>query len=95
MIMIPRRLLPGLLLLGLLAIFFVPQVAYIMPEWQQAIVLQFGQPVRVVQQPGLYFKLPFAQSLIRMERRVLTVDVEAGEYLSLDKKRLSIDHLSR
>lgn len=90
-----KRLYPGLFLLGLVATFIVPQAVYIVPEWQQAIVLQFGQPVQIAQQPGLYYKLPVIQSLIRLERRVLVVDVEAGEYLSLDKKRLMVGHVSR
>jgi membrane protease subunit HflC len=71
------------------------QTAYVIPEWQQAIVTRFGQPVRTVQEPGLYFKLPIVHALSRFDRRILVTDAAGGEYLTLDKKRLLVDHISR
>lgn len=71
------------------------QTAYVIPEWQQAIVTQFGQPIRTVRDPGLYFKLPMIHALTRFDKRVLATDAPGGEYLTLDKKRLLVDHISR
>ena len=44
---------------------------YIVNETQQALVVQFGEPKRTVNQPGLKFKLPFIQDVIFFEKRVL------------------------
>jgi membrane protease subunit HflC len=68
---------------------------YVIPEWQQAIVTQFGQPVRTVREPGLYWKVPFLHAVTVFDRRVLAADTGGAEYLTLDKKRLLIDHISR
>ena len=59
------------------------------------MVVQFGNPKRIIQEPGLYFKLPVAQNLVRFEKRVLTTDARESEYITLDKKRVLVDHVSR
>jgi membrane protease subunit HflC len=69
--------------------------AYVVAEWQQAIVTQFGQPIRTVRDPGLYWKLPFLQTVTFFDKRVLAADAGNAEYITLDKKRLLIDHISR
>ena len=66
-----------------------------MGERQQALITQFGKPVRTIREPGLYVKVPVVQTLSRFERRILATDVQAAEYLTLDKKRLAVDHVSR
>jgi len=68
---------------------------YVVPEWQQAIVTQFGNPVRTVREPGLYWKIPFLQTVTTFDKRVLSADTGNAEYITLDKKRLLIDHISR
>lgn len=70
-------------------------VTYVVPEWQQAIVTQLGQPIRTVREPGLYWKLPLLQTVTYFDKRVLAADTGNAEYLTLDKKRLLIDHISR
>ena len=59
------------------------------------MVVQFGNPKRIIQEPGLYFKMPVAQNLVRFEKRVLTTDARESEYITLDKKRVLVDHVSR
>ena len=83
-----------IVVLALLAIVLA-NATYIVPQWQQAIVVQLGQPVRTVREPGLYWKLPFVQTVTFFDRRVLAADTGSAEYLTLDKKRLLIDHISR
>ena len=68
---------------------------YVVPEWQQAIVTQFGNPVRTVRDPGLYWKIPFVQTVTTFDKRVMYADAGNAEYITLDKKRLLIDHISR
>jgi membrane protease subunit HflC len=68
---------------------------YTVPEWEQAIVTRFGQPIRTVRDPGLYWKVPFLDTVHSFDKRVLAADTGSAEYLTLDKKRLLIDHVSR
>jgi membrane protease subunit HflC len=68
---------------------------YIVPEARQAIVTRFGQPIRTVREPGLYWKLPLLHTVTHFDKRVLAADSGGAEYLTLDKKRLLIDHISR
>jgi len=84
------------LLIGVYIIFLgVPQIFYIIDEREQAIVTMFGQPVRTVREPGLYMKVPVIHSLQRFDKRVLSSDSQAVEYLTSDKKRVVVDHISR
>lgn len=71
------------------------QSLYVMREGQQGIVFQFGDPVAVITEPGIYIKAPFIQDLVRLEKRILGTVPQQAEYLTLDKKRLLVDHISR
>jgi membrane protease subunit HflC len=64
-------------------------------EKEQAIITQFGKYIRTIKEPGLYFKIPMIQTLNLFEKRVLTTDAVAVEYITLDKKRVVVDHVSR
>jgi modulator of FtsH protease HflC len=86
------RLLIGI---GLVALFVVFQAAFTIGEWEQGMIIQFGEPKRILKEPGLYFKLPVVQNLSRFEKRVLTTDARTAEYITLDKKRVLVDHVSR
>lgn len=86
------RLLVGL---GLVFVVVAVQTVFTIGEWEQGMVVQFGNPKRIIQEPGLHFKLPGIQNLVRFEKRVLTTDARAAEYITLDKKRVLVDHVSR
>jgi modulator of FtsH protease HflC len=86
------RLLIGL---GFVVAFALVQTAFTIGEREQGMIVQFGNPQRILQEPGLYFKLPVIQNLVRFEKRVLTTDAQTAEYLTLDKKRVLVDHVSR
>jgi len=86
------RLLIGL---GLVVVFALAQTAFTLGEGEQGMIVQFGEPKRILQEPGLYFKVPVVQNLARFEKRVLTTDARTAEYLTLDKKRVLVDHVSR
>lgn len=64
-------------------------------ERELAIITQFGEYKRDLTRPGLHFKLPFVQEVYRMESRLLVTDAAAAEYLTLDKKRLVADPITR
>ena len=79
------------LVLGLLA----SSALFTVHQKQQAIVLQFGKPVRVVQDPGLAWKAPFYQNVRFYDRRVLDLDPPEFEVLLDDKKRIKVDAFAR
>lgn len=90
-----RRLFPFFTALFVIIVIVVLQSVYVVTESQQVIVLQFGEHVRTVKEPGLYARIPFVQDVLYFDRRVLMADSTAAEYLTLDKKRLLVDHISR
>ena len=68
---------------------------YVVYQPEQAIVLQFGEPMRVVNEPGLKFKIPFIQNVIFYDSRLLNLDPPAQEVVLNDKKRLDVDSFTR
>lgn len=68
---------------------------FIMNERQQGLVLQFGEPKRVIQNSGLHFKLPFVQNVIRYDKRILEYDLPIEEVIAVDKKRMLVDSFAR
>ena len=71
------------------------QSLYIVQQPEQAIVLQFGNPVRLIQEPGLKIKMPFIQNVVFYDRRLLNLEPPAQEVVLKDKKRLDVDTFSR
>ncbi len=91
-----RHNLPSLIVLILiLAAILLSQSVFVVDETQQVIILQFGEPVAIVRQPGLSLKRPFIQNVITFDKRVLSSDAPPQEYLTADKKRLVVDHVTR
>lgn len=68
---------------------------YIVQQQEQVIVLQFGRPVRVVTEPGLYFKTPFVQTVETLDNRILELDTSPQEVTASDQKRLVVDAFTR
>ena len=68
---------------------------FIVDETEQAIVLQFGEPIDVVQEPGLHFKAPFIQNVSYFDRRVLDLDSPVQEIIAADQERLVVDTFAR
>jgi len=66
------------------------------PEWQQAIVLQFGRPVREpITEPGLYLKIPFVQEVRRFDRRLLIWDGDPNQIPTKGREFIWIDTTAR
>ena len=76
-------------------VFIASQSLFIVQEWEQGLILEFGKPVRIIQEPGLYAKYPFIQELLVFEKRILAAEARPAEYITLDKKRLTVDTVSR
>lgn len=84
-----------LLSLIVVAVALLPQSFFVINEWEQAIITQFGQYKRTIKDPGLKLKIPFLEMVQRFDKRILASDAIPGEYLTKDKKRLLADHVTR
>lgn len=79
----------ALVFLTLLGSFFT------MNEKEQGLVLQFGEPKRVIQNSGLHFKIPMIQNVVKYDRRILEYNLPVEEVIAVDKKRMLIDSFAR
>ena len=80
-------------------IFVIGLVVYLslftVKEINQAIVLQFGDPKKIITTAGLQFKIPFIQNVVYLDRRILSLDPPPAEVIASDQKRLIVDAYAR
>ncbi len=86
-----KFLLPLIIIIG----FVVYLSFFTVKEINQAIVLQFGDPKRVIAEPGLQVKIPFIQNVVFIDRRILSLDPQPEEVIASDQKRLIVDAYAR
>ena len=80
---------------GLVIILILSNAVYIVHEAQRAIQLRFGAVTRFDIEPGLHFKIPFAEEVKRFDGRVLTVDAPEERYFTLEQKPLRVDSFAK
>tara|TARA_B100000965_G_C19469446_1_gene703423 strand:+ start:64 stop:927 length:864 start_codon:yes stop_codon:yes gene_type:complete len=85
------------ILIGIIVVLGVVafQSLFVVKEVNQAIVLQFGDPKKIITQPGLNVKIPFIQNVVFIDRRVLYLDNPSEEVIAADQKRLIVDAFTR
>ena len=88
---IQKIILPIIIVLAVTAFFSI----FIVKEINQAIVLQFGDPKRIILKPGLNFKIPFIQNVVFLDKRILNLDAPPEEVIASDQKRLIVDAFAR
>ena len=80
-------------------IFVIGLVVYLslftVKEINQAIVLQFGDPKKIITTAGLQYKIPFIQNVVYLDRRILSLDPPPAEVIASDQKRLIVDAYAR
>ena len=86
-----KILIGAIVVLGVIAF----QALFIVKEVNQAIVLQFGDPKKIITEPGLNYKIPFIQNVVYLDRRVLYLDNPPEEVIAADQKRLIVDAFTR
>ncbi len=86
-----KILLPVVGVIAVVAFFSI----FIVKEVNQAIVLQFGDPKKIISKPGLNFKLPFIQNVVFLDKRILNLDAPPEEVIASDQKRLIVDAFAR
>jgi len=91
---------------AVVALIAVFSSVVLVPETEQAVVLRFGEPVRKINAfnpkqdfgqtgAGLSLRIPFAERLVRVDKRLLSVDMEEQQVLSTDQLRLNVDAYAR
>ena len=84
-------ILPGIVLVFVAAMSSL----FVVDEREKALVLQFGQIKSVHEEPGLYFKIPLIQEVVRYDDRILSLDTEVIEVTPSDDRRLVVDAFAR
>src|SRR5262245_37236963 len=90
-----RALLAGVVVIlgaiGTIAYFAL----FIVHLHEQAIVLEFGKPVKIISEPGLFWKIPVVQTVDYFDKRILDLDTAPQEVTASDQKRLVVDAFAR
>jgi membrane protease subunit HflC len=81
---------------GVIGLIVVFSSLFTVHQTEQALVLQWGEPVAVATEPGLHVKAPWpVQNVLYVDKRVLNLDLPAEEVIAQDKKRLVVDAFAR
>ncbi len=87
---------------GIVALFVLLIVAiaaysslFIVRQTEQALVVRLGEPIRVVTQPGLNYKVPFVDTVINIDNRILDLENPSQEVIAFDQRRLVVDAFAR
>ena len=86
-----KIVLPLIIILATISFFSI----FIVKETNQAIVLQFGDPKKIITSPGFQIKMPFIQNVVFLDRRILSLDPPPEEVIASDQKRLIVDAFAR
>lgn len=90
-----RRILGGIGLVILAAVWLASASFYTVDPTEQVLVLQFGAPLEVVTDEGLHTKIPWMQTIQVIDRRLLNLEAPAEEVITEDKKRIVVDAFAR
>jgi modulator of FtsH protease HflC len=81
--------------LVVVALLIASGAVFTVRQTQQALVLQFGEPKRVVTSPGLHFKLPLVQDVAYYDARILELDPQGQDMSLIDQRRVNVDSFAR
>ena len=90
--MLNKKFFIGIVIIAIIILF---NALFIVRQTQQTLILQFGDPIRIIQKPGLNIKIPLIQSAIYYDIRILEFDAEVEEVILSDQKRLLVDAFIR
>ncbi len=89
---------PRLAALGVAAVaalLVISGAVFTVHQTQQALVLQFGEPKRVIAVPGLHFKVPLIQDVFYYDSRILDLDPQGQDMSLIDQRRINVDSFAR
>lgn len=81
--------------IGIIVFLALIGFLFTMNEREQGLVLQFGEPKRVIQTSGLHYKIPLIQNVVRYDKRILEYNLPVEEVIAVDKKRMLVDSFAR
>ena len=84
-----------LAILGVVALVLIYSAAFVVHQTQQALVLRLGDPLAPVTTPGLHWKVPFIDSVVYLDNRILDLENPSQEVIAADQKRLVVDAFAR
>ena len=79
------------IVIAVIALFLISDSVYVVKETERAVKLRFGAMEEIDIKPGLHFKIPFADVVKKFDGRLLTLDLEAQRFFTLEKKPLNVD----
>lgn len=88
-------LLPVIVIGGFVLAVLIYSSTFIVTPSRQALVVQLGNPVLEVREPGLHFKIPFFQNVIMFEKRIMELRGASGEVITSDRKRIEVEAFAR
>jgi len=83
------------LIFSAVVLFTIVNSTFIVDQRQKALVVQFGDVKRLVEEPGLKFKIPFMQDVLSFDNRILDLGINEQEVIAADQKRLIIDAFAK
>jgi membrane protease subunit HflC len=83
------------LIFSTVILFMVVNSLFIVDQRQKALVVQFGEVMRLVEEPGLKFKVPFMQEALSFDNRILDLGISEQEVIAADQKRLIVDAFAK
>jgi membrane protease subunit HflC len=89
------RAMTGLVAGLIVALFVLGSTLFTVRQTEQVLITQFGEPIRVINAPGLHAKIPFVQTVISFDRRLLDYEVQPEEVILGDQRRLIVDSFAR
>lgn len=90
-----NRFIVGPIVLLVIVVIVAMSSVFTVHQTQKALVLQLGNPVRVITEPGLQFKLPLVQEVVYFDNRILDLEPPQEEVIAADQKRLVVDSYAR
>jgi len=84
-----------ILIIATLAMVIFLSTIFTVNQTQQVLILQFGEPIRVIKKPGIKFKLPLLQDALFFDKRIIDLDIADQEVIAADQKRLIINAFAK
>lgn len=83
------------LFLAAIAFILIFNSIFVVDQRKQALILQFGEVVKDIKEPGLKFKVPFIQNVVFFDKRILDLSIKEEEVIASDQKRLIINSFAK
>ena len=84
-----------ILIISTIAILLFLSTMFTVDQRQQVLILQFGEPIRTINKPGIKFKIPLLQNAVFFDKRIIDLGISEQEVIASDQKRLIINAFAK